>query len=286
MSCFQVPSAPTNLSVAVYPGDSTKLIATYSDPVSNGGTNTTKYKIEWSTSPDFTSFGAIEYRCPNNPLYEIVTVTTTSTGTITGGNFTLTVINNGVNATTLPIAFNAVSNAADEVQGNIASDDPLTGGSLQSRLQNIGALNRVLISRQSYGSGQYVWTITFLDQGPIGPVSVNTIALQSSTGVANVVLTNPVKGVAYTSCTGAQVIPTLTQGVPYYVRVFAYNKIGYGPPVVSTRSYRPMVAPGLPRSVSLLSYNGTALQVVFSAPDDNGGDSAITYLYVLCLRGG
>jgi len=39
-----------------------------------------------------------------------------------------------------------------------------------------------------------------------------------------------------------------------------------------------MIVPGIPRSVSLSSFDGTSLQVSFSAPDDNGGDAAMTYL--------
>ena len=79
----------------------------------------------------------------------------------------------------------------------------------------------------------------------------------------------------------------MVQGTPYFIRVSAYNKIGYGPVVVTPRTYAPMVVPSLPTSVSLVSYSGTSLLVVFSAPLNNGGDGNITYRCVcaLCLRG-
>ncbi len=160
----QVPSTPTALSVSVYPGDSTKLLATYSAPVSDGGTPVTKYVIEWSQSPDFTTFGTVEYRCPNNPLYEVVTVTTTSTGTIQSGTFSLTVNNAGQMASTLAIPYNAVANAEDEAPGNLASDVFNTGGSMQSFMEALPNVGSVRVTRQDLTAGKFTWSITFLDQ--------------------------------------------------------------------------------------------------------------------------
>jgi hypothetical protein len=68
------------------------------------------------------------------------------------------------------------------------------------------------------------------------------------------------------------------QGQPYYVRVFAYNSIGYGPMVDSgATTYHPMVEPGLPTSVSLTVLSGASLRVFWHPPLDNGGDTVTKY---------
>jgi len=150
---------------------------------------------------------------------------------------------------------------------------------MQSFMEALPNVGSVRVTRQDLTAGKFTWSITFLDQGDIGAVSVNTVNFVSSTGTHNVAApTVIVQGAAYTSCTGAQTIPGLTQGTPYFVRVFAYNKIGFGPPVVSPSTTKPIIVPGAPTCVSLISLSGTSLQVRFSAPLDNGGDAGLTYL--------
>jgi hypothetical protein len=270
---LQVPSAPTGLEVTVFPGDSTKLLASYAPPVSDGGTPVTKYVIEWSLSPDFTSFWNIEYRCPNSPLYEVVSVSTT--GTPTGGYFQLTVDTAGVIATTDRIPWNAVPNAEDEGVGNLHSLDYNTGGSVQSFIEALPNVESVRVSRQVAGTDRYTWSITFLDEGNVGPVSLATSAITGGAVSAPLVV---VQGAAYTNCLTGRTIPGLTQGTPYFVRVFAYNKVGFGPPVVKSDTTKPAVVPGRPTSVSLDVMSGTSLVARWSAPLDNGGDAAITYI--------
>jgi hypothetical protein len=90
------------------------------------------------------------------------------------------------------------------------------------------------------------------------------------------------QGVNYAACTGAQIMPSegaLTKGQLYYVRVLAYNAIGYSLPQLALNPQKPMVVPGIPTGVSLTVNSGTSLKVIFSPPDDNGGDT-ITYYVV------
>lgn len=55
--------------------------------------------------------------------------------------------------------------------------------------------------------------------------------------------------------------------------------------MASLRSYKPMIVPSQPTSVSLQSYSGTSLLITFSAPLDNGGDANVTYRSVHRLCG-
>jgi hypothetical protein len=59
--------------------------------------------------------------------------------------------------------------------------------------------------------------------------------------------------------------------------VFAYNKIGYGPPAVAVDSQKPMVVPGRPTLVSLVVVSGSSLRATWSAPLDPGGDIVTAY---------
>ncbi|KAF0707444.1 hypothetical protein As57867_006594, partial [Aphanomyces stellatus] len=85
----------------------------------------------------------------------------------------------------------------------------------------------------------------------------------------------------YAPCTGAQVIPAvgaLTKGQLYYVRVSAFNSIGYSLPKLAPNPQKPMVVPGLPTGVSLQVNSVSSLKVVFSPPTDNGGDTITAYI--------
>jgi len=81
----------------------------------------------------------------------------------------------------------------------------------------------------------------------------------------------------FTSCTGAQAISGLTQGTDYYIRVFAYNSVGFGPMAALAQPFHPRVAPGRPTSVSLVVVSGSSLRVIFSSPLDDGGDTVTAY---------
>ncbi|KAF1784582.1 Immunoglobulin-like fold [Phytophthora cactorum] len=82
------------------------------------------------------------------------------------------------------------------------------------------------------------------------------------------------------TCTGSHVIPTsgvLNKGQLYYVRVFAYNQIGFGDPQLAVSPQKPMVVPGAPTGVTLAVLTVSELVVLFNLPDDNGGDTVTGY---------
>ena len=145
----------------------------------------------------------------------------------TNSEFTLTLDHGGVMDTTAVIAWDAEENAEDETLSNIESTLPATGGSLQSRLQELDNLQDVWISRQTGASGGYTWTITFRDAGDIGTLTVgsNNVDTDMTAGV-DITLFNAVQGATFPVCTGNQLITGLVQGEEYFVRVMAYNQIG------------------------------------------------------------
>merc|ERR1711968_141830 len=70
----QQPGVPTNTSVAVYYGDSSKLKVKYSAPLSDGGDPILKYMIEYDTSSSFSNAGYVERRCPTFPIRQTMTL--------------------------------------------------------------------------------------------------------------------------------------------------------------------------------------------------------------------
>jgi hypothetical protein len=109
-------------------------------------------------------------------------------------------------------------------------------------------------------------------------LTVATDTLTSSAGTPSVSVTQAVDGKEFGACTGEVLLNGLTQGTPYYVRVSAANKEGFGIPTVDSTAQKPMVVPGLPTSVSVSLVSSTSLRVYFSPPLDNGGDSVSEYL--------
>ena len=71
----------------------------------------------------------------------------------------------------------------------------------------------------------------------------------------------------------------LEQGIPYYFRVFAVNKLGQGPAAMASPPYViPMPQkPGAPLNFSLMVLDGTSLRASFAAPVSDGGDEIDRY---------
>ena len=90
---------------------------------------------------------------------------------------------------------------------------------------------------------------------------------------------------ALAGCVGAPVaLAGLTQGTPYFVRVYALNAVGYSAPAPARSAasgaafQAPMRAPGRPTSVALAVKSGAELRVTWSPPLDSGGDAVSSYL--------
>lgn len=172
-------------------------------------------------------------------------------------------------------------------------------GSLESHLRALDNVARfkssavnVQVSRANgLYPGEYVWRVTFSGGGDWDIVprpALGSNYARFDDGVVNQVADVDIDVLQRGSdplslaCTGRQFIAGLQQGTPYYVRVTAYNSVGYGLPrqALNPRGQpfqAPMRAPGRPTSVALTVKSGSELRVTFSPPSDNGGDVITAY---------
>ncbi|CAM9849342.1 unnamed protein product [Phaeothamnion confervicola] len=308
-----VPSPPMDVVVRTKPynetvgdslGDPQRVIVSFGAPVANGGAAVTSYLVEVDPTPTFDDPIGETFSCPNAPKYATWVVETTDTaGNISSGYFKLQLTRAGSMLQTDPIPFDAVATVdleepdstpllsqvtcenTDGSNQDTCPDSRLQkSGSLQMKLNMLDTLDDgVLVSRQAYGSGSgtYRWTVTFLDGG-------DDFSLTSLSSLNNLYGTFPSVyvwkiqvGVAYGACTGDLVVPTtggLVKGEAYYSRVFAYNSIGFSAPATALQPAKPMTVPGRPTSVMLEVYDAASLNVVFSPPTDDGGDTIVAYL--------
>jgi len=165
-----------------------------------------------------------------------------------------------------------------------------SSGSVQKKIEALDELvtKGVNVIRTGPDHGNtFTWRVTFLDDSPPNPLDYQlTLASSSLTSTAgsyaitSVSLFMEVDGITYTACTGTLVAPSvggLVQGREYYARVFAYNSIGYSLPQSAFSPEKPVIAPGVPSSVTLERISSTELQVIFNQPDDDGGDAVTEY---------
>ncbi|TYZ59893.1 hypothetical protein PybrP1_009206 [[Pythium] brassicae (nom. inval.)] len=309
----QVPRPPTGVSVGVKLGIATQITVSWSDPVSHGGDAVRMYRVEYDPSPLFKNRGQQDFWCPSAPTRAVWTVRTWRNGaagdSINAGSFKLQLTRNNQLATTAPIPWDAVATAEEELGSSFlalskifCTDCPTcadrclparqeTSGSLQSKLTYLSAITGVQVVRTATATadGGYTWTITFLDVGDdfvLAPVAPNGLACvignpnTCTAGDYRVTATKLTAGVANNPCTGTQTLPSvgvLNKGQLYYVRVFAYNKIGFGLPMLAPSPQKPMVVPGPPTGVTLQVMSVSDLKVIFSPPDDDGGDTVTAY---------
>ena len=170
---MQVPGKPTGVSVAVFPGDSTKLKVTYSAPTSNGGSDVLKYRVEYDDDASFGSAGApFEFRCPNHPIRKVVEIrSAASNGYISQGSFKLTLTRGGTSSTTQKINATAVDMKSEE---SVSRNDVYVGagttfpsdvtGSMQAQLQDLSNMaTGVSVKRTGPNNdGGYTWTVYVL----------------------------------------------------------------------------------------------------------------------------
>ena len=304
----QQPGVPTNTSIAVFYGESSKLKVKYSPPLSDGGDPILKYMVEYDTTSSFSNAGYVERRCPTFPIRHTVTLAMKFKGGATAltaydgslanpSTFKITLGRNAQFKTTQSMRMDASAMAVDE---STSSDvfttevSPVNTGSIQSNLENIdlmgsngagGAPSKgVNVVRTGTLSTGYTWTITFLGDGNDYEVSVldnnNKVITDAGTGASFVefVQTKLFDGEAFTKCTETEVIlPGLIQGTPYFTRVIAYNTLGYGLTATLSTAQKPMRVPQTPQGVTVTVNSGTSLRVMFSPPADDGGDTIDKY---------
>jgi hypothetical protein len=302
----QRPGKPTNVQVDVQYGDYQRLQVTYGSPLSTGGDEPTKYRVEWDTSISFPNPGKEEFICPNSPKRAVWTVDTGNTNgnAITSGHFFLTVTRGGLQYSTAAMPYNAPPMMSDEAGNLLAAStvtcdadyntnadcDPKASGSVEGRLEALSIVNDVTVTRLPNAQGGYQWTITFKDDGDDYALAASAACNDGGAGACNLVTgsadpctvtgTKVASGAVFTSCTGTRAVATsggLTKGQLYYMRVFAYNSLGYSDPQIAAAPQKPMVIPSAPTGVTLEVVSSYQLKVIFSPPDDNGGDTVSKY---------
>ncbi|DAZ98274.1 TPA: hypothetical protein N0F65_008959 [Lagenidium giganteum] len=310
----QVPQSPTNVAVGVKTGISTQLTVSFNAPTSDGGVGIRMYRVEYDPSPLFSNRGTQDFWCPSSPVYAVWTLQTARTGNTGGpigsGFFTIQITRNNLPLVSEPIPWNAAAMSADEVGGTPSQSKVFCSpcptcvdqcqsnpqspfgrrelsGSMQSKLQYIPSITTVQVQRSSMASdGGYTWTITFMDVGDDYAITVqspNALTCSGTNCVAGTYTVTPTKltaGINYPPCVATQTIPStgaLNKGQLYYMRVFAYNKIGFSLPGLAASPQKPMVVPGPPTGVTLQVLTVSDLKVLFSPPDDNGGDTIVEY---------
>ena len=142
----QQPGVPTNTSVAVYYGDSSKLKVKYSAPLSDGGDPILKYMVEYDTTSSFSNAGYVERRCPTFPVRHTVTLAmkfkngATSLDAYDGAladpsTFKITLSRNAQQKTTQAMRVDATPMASDESTSSdlfTTLSSPINTGSIQS----------------------------------------------------------------------------------------------------------------------------------------------------------
>eukprot|EP00945_MAST-04E_sp_MAST-4E-sp1_P008597 g8597.t1 len=301
---MQVPGQPTATTVYTKPLTSSELYVNYSAPLSDGGAPIQGYKIEWDSSPSFGSSGKKEVRCPRYDIKEVQELrikppqgdsSSIKPSVGTQGTFRLQLTYNGVVHTTGVIRPDEVPMAADETpgHGDIATCNrkicfectngyPACKGSVQSRIEALDNVGQVEITRTAHGSkGEYSWSITFMsDLGNIPALKVvdNQVKTMNNNS-ADVLITTIGDGVTFPPCTGQQLVTGLVQGTMYFVRVTAFNQIGYGAAAYSKpTAQKPMVVPGVATGVTLQVVDGNSMRVFINPPQDDGGDTVTKYM--------
>ncbi|KAL8005500.1 putative ankyrin repeat and fibronectin type-III domain-containing protein [Plasmopara halstedii] len=303
---LQVPGLPANVSVDVILGSSTQLNAKWVAPVSDGGSPIKMYRIEYDVSSQFFAREHQDEWCPISPtqaiwLVQTVRTSALATDPIANGYFRLELTRKNIIEVSDPIAWNAVAAAKDEAQSVTSSTSGVfctvgipactasqreTSGSVQSKLGSMLQLSGgVDVTRSAMtSSGGFTWSLTFLDAGDDFSLAARDVNLAcigiGCTGTYDVLLSKIRPGVIPPPCIGNHMIPktgALNKGQLYYVRVSAYNQVGFGDPQMAATPQKPMVAPGPPISVTLAVVSVSELKVLFNPPTDNGGDSISGY---------
>ncbi|KAL4108379.1 hypothetical protein PRIC1_000096 [Phytophthora ramorum] len=312
---LQVPGPPTNVAVDVNPGVATQLVATWGAPTSDGGNPVRMYRIEYDPSPLFTNRGQQDAWCPVAPTTAVWRVQTKrtsadTTAPIGSGYFTLQLTRRNTPEPSEPIPWNAVATTREELGSAVVTNSKVfctvasptctsksvfpfgrleKSGSMQSKLNYFASISAgVDVARSTVAAtdGSYTWSITFLDTKDDFALAVKDVKLTCSDpltctmGTYDVLVAKVRSGVLPPSCVGSRIVPSigaLNKGQLYNLRVSAYNEVGFGKAGAAPNPQKPMVVPGPPTAVTLVVYSVSELMVLFSPPNDNGGDTVTAY---------
>lgn len=156
---------------------------------------------------------------------------------------------------------------------------------IEAALESIIDIGDVTVSKVLNGFG-HNWIITFVTE--MGDVKLMEADGTGLTGPSATVSVSVGQDGVIPSAYGSQeisdtsvlqyTIQDLTLGEAYSVRVRASNAEGYGYAAQATpASLRPLEAPGIPESVSLVVMSDAMLKLVWFAPLSDGGDTVTQY---------
>lgn len=246
----------------------------------------------------YTEYNALIYNAPSAPTVSSVTLGNTQVTL----NVNVPVANNGGGTITgYKYAFSA-SGAYTTFAVNPS------GGTTAITAYNItGLLNGTpysLYVKATNGAGDSPATsygpFTLSKTAPQSPVITSVVSLNSSIRVIftapynggsaitsyKYILNNSVADLSAVSVglvDGSFVIPTLTNGTTYTVKLQAVNSIGTSASSAVSSAVVPKTAPGDP-TISSVTAGNQQVVVAFTAPASNGGSAITQYKY--CLNGG
>jgi hypothetical protein len=290
---LQAPSMPQNVSVLVKPGDSSKLIVDYRSPVSDGGSPVIAYQLEWSEQSDFAYSSSKQAICDTFIPRDIFVVTVDKFGSLNSSDtFGINLAISGIVVMSLPIRVDAVDMTSSEVAdvGSGIFCDPARAGCDQFPITNAGSMQShlnqlpgVLVEvARAETHDSISWILTFTS--PRDPILMSLRQSGSSDLINHMRISQQaIRPTSTAICTSKQDLADLRQGTPYFVRVTAYNKIGYGPSATAIGVdglpfQAPMRQPGRVTAASVSVVSGTQLGVTWSPPTDSGGSVVVEYI--------
>ena len=241
---------------------SSSLRVSWRSPFSDNGFGISKYLIEYWLSSGI------------NEVQEIVILSTN--GMPVQGTFTL--------------------GYRDEKTGSLSIDS--SGEDVKSALESLSAIRAVRVWR-SGENPNYKWSITFVSEYP--SVGGLMLTLEDSTGIIyssgasgvptmQINLVTPgllpvgyrTRIVEVEDQSQAQynyILTNLTAGQPYNVQVSAANQLGYCRPQTSIprKLAPPIQKPSSPTNVILSVASSQSLEVIFSRPKSDGGETVSLY---------
>ena len=168
-----------------------------------------------------------------------------------------------------------------------------TAEDVQSALESLSSIRSVRVWRSGVNP-DYQWSITFMaGESDLLVVEDETALTDDSGSIPTMqinVLTEAVAPIGYnTEIVTVEeplqehyelILSDLTPGLPYYVRVSAAaNELGYSPPKSSIplQLAPPIQKPSSPTNVILSVASSQSLEVTFTKPDSDGGDTITLY---------
>ena len=156
---------------------------------------------------------------------------------------------------------------------------------MQATLEGLDSIGQVAVSRVRNGNG-HDWRVTFLSElGDVPTLAVNDVGLAgpfARVAVVTVVSGQPAGNYGSMFVTGpgasSTVLPGLSVGTPYQVRVSAHNLRGYSYPLVGYPALlAPKAAPSAPFNASFFALSPARLKLVWQTPRELNGAAIESY---------